>query len=472
MSLLTLMRIKEIKVVVAITLIGTLLRFFAIGQHDFWFDEAFTYHLARLPLPGLLSAVLTDSNPPLYYLIIHFILKISNSEIAIRLPSTIFSLITLVLVYATFKNNINSKVALIAASLFSVSPLALYMAGEARLHSLAMLIVVLLVMVFFSLKNKPTFTTLLVFIAVSIAGLYTQYYISLLFLPFTWIVVRYKILTIKKWFFVLVAIALPFLPWLVASAMTTHNGCSCPNTLLTLPSTLVAPAIGGVGEVTLRSFPKLPLFIFLSFAVVALSVLLLFIRGLFKARLPTSLYLIPLIIISLAGLLLPVFSAKAFAIFSPIYFAIVAIGITSYRKSGLITLLLIGLMGMISIIQLTQPFFAGTRLKPLYNIIQKNQTVPVAHTSLLTYYSLNYYSQGNQKHILITQNPLSKETLKFIGGQKQEVNTNTSQLWLVDSEKWTEKENRKNALKIIFDTYSVEKNYKVDRISVSLLKRK
>ena len=463
---------SETKFLVTIVVIGTLLRFFAIGQHDFWFDEAFSYHIARLPVKDLIAATLSDNNPPIYYLLLHYILKISNNEIVLRLPSLIASIASTVLLYTMLKKLINRKVGLIASALFSLSPLTIYIGTEARLHSLAMLIVILLVIVFFSLKKKPTFINLLVFIVIGIAGLYTQYYISLLFLPFTWIVIRHKILPLNKWFFVLVAMALPLVPWLVASAMTTHNSCSCPSTVLSIPATLVAPAIGGVGEVTMRSFINLPPLILSGFAATSLTTFFLFLRGLVSAKILAPLYLMPLIIISLAGLFLPVFSPKAFAIFSPLYFGIVGLGIAKLGDYRIAATPLVVALGAISVVQITNPFFAGTKLKPIYNIVNQDRSSSVAHTSLLTYYSLNYYSQGNQKHILITQNPLSTETVKFIGGEMQEVDPKSDNLWLVDTEKWTEKDSRKTALQTLFNNYEVKKKDSVNTISVYLLKKK
>lgn len=496
------MKTQETKILAAITVIATLLRLFAIGQRDFWYDEAFTYHIAKLPIENLFKAVLTDNNPPLYYLLIHFVLNISSNDAILRLPSVIANVASIILLYTMLKKFINRMVGLIASALFSVSPLAIYIATEARLHSIAMLMAVLLTSLFLKLIKNGKPLSIALFILTASLGLYTQYYIVLLFLPFTWIVLRYKTsITFKQWVLVAGSTLVILLPWLFMSLLTTHNICSCPSTFLSLPASLVSPALGGIGEVTLRLFPNIPLPILLLFGATAFITLFLLLKGLMQSRLISLLYLVPLGTLSFLGLFLPVFSPKAFAIFSPFYFAIVALGITSYgahqsvgrhppkhrrilpwqtpwfsvkadRKSGLITLILAALLGTISLIQIVNPFFAGTRLKPLNNIVKENPSITVAHTSLVTYYSLDYYSQGNQKHILITQNPLSVETLKFIGGQKQQLNVNPPQLWLVDTEKWTEVKDRKNALKIIFDTYSVEKTYKVDRITVSLLKRK
>lgn len=66
----------------------TPLLFFA---QSFWRDEAFTYFLAKENVFKITSLTAKDFNPPLYYLIIHFWMKIfGTSEITLRLFSLIF----------------------------------------------------------------------------------------------------------------------------------------------------------------------------------------------------------------------------------------------------------------------------------------------------------------------------------------------------------------------------------------------
>jgi len=458
---------------ISVVIVGTVLRIFSLSQHDFWFDEAFSYHIARLPVKDLIAVTLTDNNPPIYYLLLHYILKISDNEIVLRLPSLILGILAIPLVYIALKEQINKKAAIIAASLFSVSPLAIYTAAEARPHGPAVIFTLLISMAFFTLIKKPNIKYGTVFIFLAILGIYFHFYTLLLFLPFTWMVLfgksRIKIL---KWLLILAIILSALLPWFFISIQNTHSDCACPSTILSLPASLISPAIGGVGSVTLRFFPFLPFPSYLIlFAATSLLTLFLFVKGLNKHLSIIPVYILPLIILSLLGLFLPVFSPKAFSLFSPFYFGIVARGIY-FLKKPILALILFILLSLISLIQIINPFFAGTRLKPIDAIIKNSRSVPVAHTSLLTYYSLNYYSQGNQKHILITQNPLSVETLRFIGGQKQEVDPKSDRLWLVDTEKWTDTKDREANLKKVFSTYHVEKTYKVDRISVKLLKRK
>ena len=56
-----------------------------------WRDEAFSYFMARENLMNIVLTTARDNNPPLYYILLHFWMKIFGStEIALRSLSVIF----------------------------------------------------------------------------------------------------------------------------------------------------------------------------------------------------------------------------------------------------------------------------------------------------------------------------------------------------------------------------------------------
>ena len=441
------------------------LRALALNSHDFWFDEAFTYHISKLPANLLLKAVITDNNPPLYYLLIHLVLNISNSEIAIRLPSQIANIATIPLIFQLAKRLQIRNIGPLASSLFLVSPLAIYLAGESRLHAIAMFLALAQTVSFTTLLRNPKKIPQLTFILLSTVAIYTQYYLALLFLPFTILIVREKTLNLKRWFVISSCVFFAVLPWLILSARTIHNGCACPNTALSLPATLVSVAIAGVGNVSMRTFPTLPWPIFLLLVLTSIYTVLLFIKGLVKNRTLSDLYLIPLLTLSIAGLFLPVFSPKAFAVFSPFYLMIVALGIMSTRYKKALILALILLFSTISLMQIIIPFFSGEKLKKIDAIARANQKVPVLHASTTTYYSTNFYAKGDYANFLITKNPLSYQTVEFIGGKKKEL-ANFAEFLFVDTPKWVDQKDYQNTKREIFYRYNTIRSYKINDITV------
>lgn len=465
--------LTEDKLFLIIFLVGLGLRIAALPTRDFWFDEAFTFHIAKLPIKDLILAVASDNNPPFYYLLIHYLLKISHNEIFLRIPSLIAGVLTVLFLYFFVKEEINKKVALISASLILVSPLAIYLSSEARPHSIAVLFTGAAAASFLALIKKPKMITVITFILISILGVYTQYYIILLFLPFTWTIMSNRTsIGIKSWLIISLIILAALAFWLIFSAAFEHSSCFCPNTLIALPTTLVSSVIGGVGIVTLSSFIKLHPLIFSLFSATTALTILLFIIGVVRHLNFAKIYLLPLIGISFVGLFLPIFSAKAFTIFSPFFLANTAYGLSTLRQKTTLTILLFCLFFAVSVIQLFNPFFAGERLKPIFDVVSKDQATPVAHTSLVTYYSLNFYAHNNLQNFLLTENPLSSHTLKFIGGTKQEIDNQVNKLWLVDTQKWTDKVQRQTVLDKIFNNFHLEDKYQVGNIEISYLKRK
>lgn len=449
-------------------IIGIILRTYALYTNEFWFDEAFTYFVAKLPFSPLLEAILIDNNPPLYYLIIHYVLMISHNEIIIRLPSLVLNLATLYFLFKLLNTYINRKVALIATSLFSLSPLAIYLSSTVRLHSLALFLVTLTIWLFLKLINNLNLKNAVLFILFAILGIYSQYYFALLFIPFAWIVIQRKTkLSFRYWTIITLIIAIVFFPWLYLSARTIHNACSCPNTLVALPATLASPMLGGIGEVTLRSFYNLPFYYILFFLATSLFYLVFFLKGLIEHKNLTLLYILPLSILAASGFFLPTFSPKGFAIFSPIFFAITAIGIFSFKYKLNIAITSFVLIGTISIMQLIDPFFSGIPLKQMQQIIKTHQNAPIAHISFLSYYSMRYYTQDKQTNILLTKNLLPKDLVKKIGEDSQKIDKKTDQLWLIDTDKWVDQNERKALLKTIYKDFTLIEYYQLGTASVS-----
>ena len=61
------------------------LRLYRISDKDVWLDEANAVLMAEKPLGELMGALQLDSNPPLYYLMLHYWMgAFGNSEFAIR----------------------------------------------------------------------------------------------------------------------------------------------------------------------------------------------------------------------------------------------------------------------------------------------------------------------------------------------------------------------------------------------------
>lgn len=439
-----------------ILILGILLRIAALNGHDFWFDEALTYHFAKLDLASLLTVVAADNNPPLYYILIHFLLKISSNEIFLRLPSLVASILTVAVLW---------RLSPIAASLFSVSPLAIYIGTEARLHSLATFLGILSYYFFLNVLKKSNLKNIALFIITLTFGIYTQYYLALLLIPLL-------IITFFKKGRLLWIFSIPLtllLPWLIFSFSFPHNGCWCPNSLISLPATLTSPAIGGVGIVTQRAYPLLPLPTLLLFLITGLLSLALFLKGVFKNLSLSLIYFVPIFILSLTGTFWPVFSPKGASVFSPFFFLISAQYLLSNKSRSFITLMI--LLGAVSLFQITSPFFKGDNLKAISEIISSQKHASILHLSLATYYTEKFYLPESN-HFLLSANPLNSKMIREIGGQQTETLPQTENIWLIDSPLWTNEKSYQEIKSLVFAKYRTLLSYKVNGANVHYLKIK
>lgn len=411
--------------------IGLILRLYTLITRSFWFDESITYYFANLPIKSLLEASAGDNNPPLYYLLIHFLQKLSASEYIVRLPSTIFGIIT---IFASIK--LSKKLALkdsyFVASLLSLSPLAIYLSAEARLHSLATMLVVLLSISFFNVFKNLSPKNSLILIIVATISFYTQYYLVLLVAPFFLIITTKFKKRFSHWLEIFLLPILLLGPWVLFSGTFQHNPCWCPNTIISLPASLGAPIIAGVGQITQRTFTSLPPTILLLFVLSNILFFYFFLKGLSKGSVVSLLYTIPMTIIAILGLFFNIFSPKGFSIFAPLYFLIIQkSNPKTYQK-----LLLLAILLAISTVQLAHPFFKEDNLKALYSSLSK-YNVPIYHTSVISLYPMRFYSESSNNNHLILPNPLNSQTTKLIGGQKEDINPKTQQFLLVHSKTFT-----------------------------------
>lgn len=171
-----------------------------------WRDEAFAFLLALKSPFEIISLSTADFTPPLFYLLLHYWIKLfGHSEIAVRLLSFIFHIGTVYTVYK-FSGQIAKKIQIAVAILTLVNPMLLYYAFEARAYSLLALLSVTSIYAFYTQRSK-------LLILINILGLYTHYYFILIILvELLYVIYKHKFL--NKVGFVFLIPLIFFLPWM------------------------------------------------------------------------------------------------------------------------------------------------------------------------------------------------------------------------------------------------------------------
>ena len=127
--------------VIFITLVGYGLRVLLLDQKGMWLDETFSVWLAKHSVADMLAwTVKIDQHPPLYYLLLHFWMKLNGNEpYAIRLLSVLFGTAAIPLIYWIGKRMSGVMVGLAASVFLACSPFNIRFAQETRMYTLLIL---------------------------------------------------------------------------------------------------------------------------------------------------------------------------------------------------------------------------------------------------------------------------------------------------------------------------------------------
>ena len=126
----------------ALPLLGLLLlagalRFALLGTRELFRDEAASWLLARYPWPEIGPRAASEPYAPIYvYLLKAWMIVAGDGAAALRAPSAAFGFGVVVVMWAWARAAIGPRVALLAAALIAISPLAIANARDARMYAM------------------------------------------------------------------------------------------------------------------------------------------------------------------------------------------------------------------------------------------------------------------------------------------------------------------------------------------------
>jgi mannosyltransferase len=133
----------------AVCLLTAVLGSVRLGAKSLWTDEAFSEAMAHLDLSTMWKATVDgDAFNGFYYTLLHFWRLGGESEAWMRLPSVVFGLLAVYVLFALNKRLFNVWVALFSTVLLAVNPFFVYYEQDARPYTLAVCLVVLATYVF------------------------------------------------------------------------------------------------------------------------------------------------------------------------------------------------------------------------------------------------------------------------------------------------------------------------------------
>lgn len=149
-------------------------------NESLWLDEATTALVSKMSLNDIFFKFLPgDFHPPLYYLLMKFWVNIfGNSEFSLRVPSLIFTLLTIYLIYRFFGK--------LSAVLLAFSPLLFYYSMEARMYTMAMFLTVFLIIYFIKIIKNGSKADWIIF-SILLPLVFLTDYVAFLVVPGLWL---------------------------------------------------------------------------------------------------------------------------------------------------------------------------------------------------------------------------------------------------------------------------------------------
>lgn len=156
-----------------ILLAAALLRFVDLSGQGLWLDEALSVEMAQWPTAVLLTV--DDGHPPLHPLLIKWLSPWLGSEICGRVISVVAGVATIGLLFLVARRLFDERVALLAATLLTISPLHVWYSREGRMYALLAMWATLSSLLVTRLARRIDAKIVAGYLVVTAAGILTHY---------------------------------------------------------------------------------------------------------------------------------------------------------------------------------------------------------------------------------------------------------------------------------------------------------
>ncbi len=164
----------------ALLALALALRFYRLDGQSLWADEGTSVALALRSLPQIARDAARDIHPPLYYLLLHFWVRIlGTSEVAVRSFSALLGTLLVLATYRLGTQLFDRRLGLVAALIAAFSPFQIYYSQETRMYILTTLLgaisFIALIEVLGKQNSRSPTAWYAAYLLTTIAMLYTHY---------------------------------------------------------------------------------------------------------------------------------------------------------------------------------------------------------------------------------------------------------------------------------------------------------
>lgn len=219
--------------VLAIVLVGVFLRLFHLGAQSLGADDTWSVWIARLSLPQIVQYTAADVHPPFYYFLLHYwIAYFGTSELAVKLLSVLFGVLSILVMYALGRQLFDERAGLLGAFILAVSAFNIRYSQETRMYSLLVLLALLSMYFFIRLSQRSTPITWAGYVISTTLLLYTHVYGLFLLIAQNLYVISLLVVSRKdafwwkRWAVLQLVIIVLFAPWVPVLINKTSGATS------------------------------------------------------------------------------------------------------------------------------------------------------------------------------------------------------------------------------------------------------
>jgi 4-amino-4-deoxy-L-arabinose transferase-like glycosyltransferase len=201
---------------IGILLLAGFLRLYDLDFWSLWSDEFYTLWRADRPMGETLEKVKDSPFPPLYYLMMNIWVKIFGlSDFMARLPSVIFSVGAVIVLYIFVDKLFNREVALLSCLLVALNPFQIEMAQNAKMYPMLWFFILLSMFYFWKIIHGGENKNWILYLLTTLASVYTMYIGWINFLLHNLMYIFYgPPKKNRKWLWCQLIILLCYVPWI------------------------------------------------------------------------------------------------------------------------------------------------------------------------------------------------------------------------------------------------------------------
>jgi len=166
-----------------VTFLAFLIRLAWLGRKSIWLDEVYSLGLASREVTQIIEYITHgDSTPPLYFLMLHYILPLGQTEFILRLPSAIFGALSVGACYSLGRVWAGKWTGIAGAAFLAIAPIHVWYSQEARAYILAGALGLFSVLALSHAVISGRWFAWLGWIGATVLGLHTHYMFLIIFL--------------------------------------------------------------------------------------------------------------------------------------------------------------------------------------------------------------------------------------------------------------------------------------------------